>query len=184
MSTTQLATLAPGTWAVDVSHSTVGFNVRHLMVSKTRGTFTDFTGEVHVAENPLESTVTAEVQMASVETGDANRDNHLRTNDFFDIEHHPTMTLRSTGLEQRGDDLVLHADLTIRGVTKPVDFDVEFGGAGSDPWGGTRAGFTASAVISRKEFGVEWNAPLETGGVVVSDKVNIELDIELIKAAD
>ena len=183
MSATQLATIAPGTWSLDASHSTVGFTVRHLMVSKVRGKFNEFTADVQIAENPLESTVTAEVQMASIDTGDANRDNHLRTNDFFDVEHHPTMTLRSTGIERRGDDLVLHADLTIRGVTKPVDFDLEFGGVGPDPWGGTRAGFNATATISRKDFGVEWNAPLETGGVVVADKVNIELDIELIKAA-
>jgi polyisoprenoid-binding protein YceI len=182
MSATQLATLAPGTWALDASHSTVGFTVRHLMVSKVRGKFSDFTADVVVADDPLQSSVTAEVQMASIDTGDENRDNHLRTNDFFDVEHHPTMTLRSTGFSQRGDDFVMHADLTIRGVTKPVDFDLEFGGVGPDPWGGTRAGFTASTTISRKDFGVEWNAPLETGGVVVADKVNIELDIELIKA--
>jgi polyisoprenoid-binding protein YceI len=182
-STSTVTQLEAGTWNLDASHSSIGFTVRHLMVSKVRGKFTDFTANVVVAEDPRDSTLEAVVQMASIDTGDANRDNHLRTNDFFDVEHFPTMTLRSTGFEVTGDDeFVMHADLTVRGVTRPVDFDVEFGGVGPDPWGGTRAGFTASATISRKDFGVEWNAPLETGGVVVSDKVAIELDIELVKA--
>ena len=184
MATTQtLPQLAAGTWNLDASHSVVGFTVRHLMVSKVRGKFTDFTARVVVAGDPLQSVVEAEVQMASIDTGDENRDNHLRTNDFFDVEHFPTMTLRSTGFEPKGgDDFVMHTELTIRGVTRPVDFDLELGGVGPDPWGGTRAGFTASATINRKDFGVEWNAPLETGGVVVSDKVNIELDVELVQA--
>jgi polyisoprenoid-binding protein YceI len=183
-STGTVTQLESGTWNLDASHSAVGFTVRHLMVSKVRGKFTDFTANVVVADDRGDSTVEAVVQMASIDTGDANRDNHLRTNDFFSVEDFPTMTLRSTGFEITGDDeLVMHADLTIRGVTKPVDFAVEFGGVGPDPWGGTRAGFNASATISRKDFGIEWNAPLETGGVVVADKVNIELDVELVKAS-
>jgi polyisoprenoid-binding protein YceI len=183
MSNATLTELPAGTWTIDPSHSVVGFTVRHLMVSKVRGTFGEYTADVVVAEDPLQSTLHAEVQMASIDTGDDTRDTHLRTNDFFDVEHHPTMTLRSTGFEPRGDDrFVMHADLTIRGVTKPVDFDLELGGIGPDPWDGLRAGFSARATINRRDFGVEWNAPLETGGVVVSDKVNIELDIELVKA--
>ena len=120
----------------------------------------------------------AVVQMASIDTNDEGRDNHLRTNDFFDIENHPTMTFRSTGLEPAGGDFELHGDLTIRGVTRPVTFDLEVGGVGQDPWGNTKAGFSAIGTINRKDFGIEWNAPLETGGVLVGDKVTIELDIE------
>ena len=116
--------------------------------------------------------------MASVDTDDEARDNHLRTNDFFDIENHPTMTFRSTSIEPDGDDYKLNGDLTIRGVTKPVTFDLEVGGVGKDPWGNTKAGFSATTTINRKDFGMEWNAPLETGGVIVGDKVTIELDIE------
>jgi polyisoprenoid-binding protein YceI len=183
MSTSTLSALSAGTWNLDPTHSTVGFVVRHMMVSKVRGSFADFTAEITIGEDPLESSLSAVVQMASVETGDENRDNHLRTNDFFDVEHHPTMSLRSTGFERKSDDeFVMHAELTIKGVTKPVDFDLEFGGLGQDPWGNTRAGFTATAVINRRDFGVEWNAPLETGGVLVSDKVTIELDASVVKA--
>jgi polyisoprenoid-binding protein YceI len=143
-----------------------------------RGRFKDFTADIVVAENPLDSRVDATVQMASVDTNDETRDNHLRTNDFFDIENHPTMTFRTTSIEPDGDDYKLNGDLTIRGVTKPVTFDLEIGGAGKDPWGNTKAGFSATTTINRKDFGVEWNAPLETGGVIVGDKVTIELDIE------
>ncbi len=167
-----------GTWAIDRSHSRVGFTVRHMMVSKVRGTFNDFTAEIVTAENPLESTVNATVQMASIDTRDADRDQHLRTNDFFDVERHPTMTFRSTKLERAGSEYKLHGDLTIRGVTRPVVLDLEVGGVAKDPWGNTRAGFTVSGTINRKDFGVNWSAPLETGGVIVGDKVTIELDVE------
>jgi polyisoprenoid-binding protein YceI len=173
----------PGTWTVDTTHSALGFVARHMMLSKVRGRFTDFTAAIEVADDPLDSTVSAEVQMASVTTGEEGRDNHLRTNDFFDVENHPTMTLRSTGFDRDGDDYVMHADLTIKGTTRAVDFGLAFEGVGQDPWGGTRAGFTASTTINRKDFGVEWNAPLETGGVLVGDKVTIELDVQLVKAA-
>jgi polyisoprenoid-binding protein YceI len=167
-----------GTWAIDSAHSSVGFSVRHMMVSKVRGRFTDFTADIVTAENPLDSTVNATVQMASIDTGDSNRDEHLRTNDFFDIEHHPTMTFRSTKLEGAGSDYKLHGDLTVRGVTRPVVFDLELGGVAKDPWGNTRAGFTVTGSINRKDFGVKYNAPLETGGVMIGDKVTIDLDIE------
>lgn len=167
-----------GKWKLDPVHSSVTFTVRHLMVSKVRGSFKSYSADIVTAENPLESRVDATVDMASVDTGDETRDAHLRTNDFFDIEHHPTMTFVSSAIAGSGSDFKLHGDLTIRGVTKPVTFDLEFGGVGTDPWGNTRTGFTATSTISRKDFGVEWNAPLETGGVVVGDKVTIELDIE------
>jgi polyisoprenoid-binding protein YceI len=174
--------LTPGTWTIDAPHSTIGFVARHMMLSKVRGRFTDFTASIEIADPPQNSTVVAEVQMASVATGEEGRDTHLRANDFFDVANHPTMTLRSTGFDSDGDDYVMHADLTIKGTTKPVDFELEFAGVGQDPWGGTRAGFTASTTISRKDFGVEWNAPLETGGVLVGDKVTIELDVQLVRA--
>jgi polyisoprenoid-binding protein YceI len=175
---TSTVSVPVGTWTVDAAHSSIGFTVRHMMVAKVRGTFRDFDAEIVTRENPLESTVRATVQMASIDTGDDNRDQHLRTNDFFDIEHHPEMTFVSTGLTGAGSDYELTGDLTIRGVTKPVTFDLELGGAGKDPYGNTKAGFTLTGTINRKDFGIEWNAPLETGGVLVGDKVAIEIDIE------
>jgi polyisoprenoid-binding protein YceI len=176
------ATLPAGAWTVDPTHSRVGFVARHMMVTKVRGSFADFSAEIEVAENPLESKLSAVVQMASIDTGNAERDGHLRTNDFFDIEQFPTMSLVATGFSAAGDDYVLRADLTIKGVTKSVEFALEFDGVGQDPWGGTRAGFTAATTINRKDWGIEWNAPLETGGVLVGEKVQIELDIQLVKS--
>jgi polyisoprenoid-binding protein YceI len=181
--TGEIAKLTPGTWTVDPSHTNVGFTVRHLMVSKVRGRFGAFTGVVTIAENPLESTVEATVDTTSITTNDEARDQHLRSADFFEVEKYPNMTLRSSGVERRGSDFVLHADLTIRGITCQVELDLEFDGVENDPWGGIRAGFTASAEISRKDFGLEWNAALETGGVVVGDKVKILIEAELIKDA-
>jgi polyisoprenoid-binding protein YceI len=178
MSDATTTSLPAGSWTIDPVHSTVGFTARHMMVAKVRGRFKEFTAEIVTAEDPLQSRVDATVQMASVDTNDESRDTHLRTNDFFDIENHPTMTFRTTSIEPDGDDYKLNGDLTVRGVTKPVTFALEVGGVGKDPWGNTRAGFSATTQISRKEFGVEWNAPLETGGVVVGDKVTIELDVE------
>jgi polyisoprenoid-binding protein YceI len=175
--TTALA-IPAGIWKIDPAHSAVTFTARHMMVAKVRGSFKDFSADIVIADDPLQSRVDATVQMASVDTGDSGRDEHLRTNDFFDIEHHPTMTFRSTRLEGSGDEYKLHGDLTIRGVTKPVTFGLEVGGVGKDPWGNTKAGFTATGTINRKDFGVEWNAPLETGGVLVGDKVTIEIDVE------
>ena len=177
-----LAALTTGTWTVDASHSTVGFVARHLMVAKTRGRFTDYTATVTIADNPLESKVEAVVKAASITTDDESRDGHLKSADFFEVETYPTLTLVSTGIEPRGADYVLHADLTIRGITKSVDFDLEFEGVVTDPWGNTKAGFTAETEISRKEWGLEWNAALETGGVLVGDKVKIVLEIEALKA--
>jgi polyisoprenoid-binding protein YceI len=175
---TSTTTIPAGTWVIDKSHTTVGFTVRHMMVSKVRGTFRDFDAAITIAENPLESSLRATVQMASIDTGDDGRDQHLRTNDFFDVEHHPEMTFVSTSLTGAGDEYQVTGDLTIKGVTKSVTFDLEVGGVGKDPWGNTRAGFTLTGTINRKDFGVEWNAPLETGGVLVGDKVTIEIDAE------
>jgi polyisoprenoid-binding protein YceI len=177
-----LAALSAGTWTVDNSHSTIGFVARHLMVAKVRGQFTEYTGSITIGENILDSKVEATVQIASITTNDEGRDGHLKGADFFEVETYPTMTLVSTGIDAAGDAYVLHADLTIKGVTKSVDFDLEFEGVVTDPWGNTKAGFTAETEISRKAFGLEWNAALETGGVVVGDKVKIVLDIEALKA--
>ena len=181
-STSTSTSIPAGTWALDPTHTRIGFVARHMMVTKVRGSFHDFSAEIEIADDPLTSELRAEVQMAPIDTGNADRDGHLRTNDFFDIEQHPTMRLVSTGFEGRGDSYVMHADLTIKGVTKPVDFELEFDGVGQDPWGGTRAGFTATATINRKDWGIEWNAPLETGGVLVGEKVQIELDLQLVKS--
>jgi polyisoprenoid-binding protein YceI len=183
--TTTTATAPPipaGEWTVDPVHTRIGFVARHLMVTKVRGSFSDFTAEVEIAENPLDSALTAEVQMASIDTRNTDRDGHLRTNDFFDIERYPTMTLRATRFERSGDRFTMLGDLTIKGVTRPVEFALEFDGVSQDPWGGTRAGFSASAVIDRTDFGIEFNATLETGGVLVGEKVQIELDVQLVRS--
>ncbi len=179
---TSISDLTPGTWNIDPSHTVVGFTARHLMISKVRGRFTSFTGSVTIAEDPLQSTVEATVDLGSVSTGDEARDTHLKSGDFFDVENHPTMTFRSTGIKADGDDYLLTGDLTVAGKTRTVDFELELDGVENDPWGGTRAGFTAEAEISRKDWELTWNVALETGGVLVGDKVKIELDVELVKA--
>ena len=181
-STHGISDLTPGVWNVDASHSTIGFVARHLMVSKVRGRFATFTGTLTIADEPLASKVEASVDIASVTTGDETRDGHLKSADFFDADNFPTMTLVSTGIDKDGSDYVLHTDLTIKGVTKPVDFELEFDGVSGDPWGGTRAGFSAQAEVNRKDWGLEWNVALETGGVLVGEKVKIQLDIEAVKA--
>ncbi|HEX9259697.1 MAG TPA: YceI family protein [Acidimicrobiales bacterium] len=176
------AELTPGTWNIDTSHSRVGFVARHLMIAKVRGSFTSFSGAIEVAENRLESTVSATIDLASVSTGDEGRDAHLRSADFLDVESYPTMTFNSTGLKDEGGQLTLFGDLTIKGVTRSVDLELEFDGVGKDPWGGTRAAFTATTEVNRKDWGLEWNVALETGGVLVGEKVKIQLDIEAVKA--
>jgi polyisoprenoid-binding protein YceI len=173
-----LSNLTPGTWNVDATHSEVGFTARHLMVSKVRGQFKDFTAVVTVGQPFEQSTVEATVQLASIDTNAADRDTHLRSADFFDIENHPAMTFKSTQVT----DSSLEGDLTIKGITKPVTFDLEFGGISADPWGGTRAGFEATAEINRKDFDLTWNVAIEGGGLLVGEKVKIALDVELVQA--
>ncbi|WP_424447840.1 YceI family protein [Microbacterium arborescens] len=176
--TTDIPGYKAGTWALDASHSEVGFSVRHMMISKVRGTFAVAEATIIAPENPFELTLDAKVDVASINTKDEGRDNHLRSADFFDVEKYPTITFVSTGVRQQGGDFLVDGDLTIKDVTKPVTFEVEFGGFGTDPWGNYKAGATAKTVINREEFGLTWNAALETGGVLVGKDVTIELDLQ------
>jgi len=173
-----------GNWTIDPTHSEVGFSVRHMMVSKVRGKFTDFEGHVITAPRPEDSKVDVTVQLGSIDTGNEDRDNHIRSADFFAADEYKTMTYTSTGVRSDGDDYVLDGDLTLKGVTKPVSLTVEVNGFGPDAYGGTRAGFTATGEIKRSDFGVDFNAALETGGVVVGDKVTLQLEVELVLDAD
>jgi len=172
---------AAGVWQIDQSHSDLRIIARHLMVAKVRGTFTDFTGTIVVAEDPTDSTVEFEAKAASVTTGTQDRDNHLRSPDFLDAEQYPLVSFRSTGVAPDGVDWKLTGDLTIRGVTKPVTFDLSFEGGAADPYGNTKAGFIANGEIDRKEWGLTWNAPLEGGGVLVSEKFKVEFDVEALQ---
>ncbi|HUC57993.1 MAG TPA: YceI family protein [Streptosporangiaceae bacterium] len=187
MTETQTGTKIPGyvagTWTIDGLHSEVGFSVRHMMVSKVRGKFTKFAGEIVTAEDLLQSSVTAEIDLASIDTGAEQRDGHLRSPDFFDTENHPQMTYRSAGLRADGDDYVLDGELTLKGVTKNVPLKLEVNGFGPDAYGGTRAGFTASGHINRSDFGITWNSAIEGGGVVVADRVDLHLEIEAVLKA-
>jgi polyisoprenoid-binding protein YceI len=179
-----LSALTPGTWNVDPSHSTVGFVARHLMITKVRGRFTDFSGTIEVAPDPLQSSVRADVDLASVTTGDDGRDAHLRSADFFGTDEGRTATMSfvSTGLKEDDGDLVLYGDLTVNGATRQVELALEFDGVNTDPWGNTKAAFSAVTEINRKDFGLEWNVALETGGVLVGDKVRVELEIQATMA--
>jgi polyisoprenoid-binding protein YceI len=149
-----------------------------MMVSKVRGRFDKFEGTIVTGEDPLQSTVTADVDLSSVNTGAPDRDNHIRSADFFEVESHPTLTFRSTGVRQDGDDFLLDGELTIRGTTRPVTLKLEVNGFGPDAFGGTRAGFSATTEINRSDFGVSYNGPIPGGGVAVSEKVTITLEIE------
>lgn len=168
----------PGTWVLDPSHSEVTFRVRHMMISKVRGSFGIKNATLTAPENPLDATVEASVDVASVDTKDEGRDNHLRSVDFFDVENFPTMEFVSTGARVEDGDFFVDGDLTIRGVTKPVSFEFDFGGFGTDPWGNYKAGASATTVINREDFGLTWNAALETGGVLVGKDITINLDLQ------
>jgi polyisoprenoid-binding protein YceI len=172
-----------GTWEIDPVHSEVGFTARHMMVSKVRGRFTAFSGELVTGEDLLQSTVTATIDLTSIQTGNEQRDQHIRSADFFEVDKYTTMTYRSTGLRAEGDHYVLDGELTLKDVTKQVPLTLELNGFGPDPFGGTRAGFTATAEINRRDFGVNFSAPMESGGVVVSDKIGIQLEIEAVLKA-
>lgn len=168
--------ITTGTWSVEPVHSEVGFTVRHLGMSKVRGRFNSFTGTVQIGGDPSDSSVTAEVDLSSVDTNNADRDGHLTSGDFFNAETHPKMTFVSTSVTM--DSLV--GDLTINGITKAVEFDLDVYGSTVDMYETTRAGFSASGTINRSDFGVSFNAPLGLDGMMISDKVNIELEIQLV----
>ncbi len=169
-----------GTWDIDAAHSTVGFSVRHMMVSKVRGYFRDFSGEIVTAEDPTQSSVTARINMDSIDTRQEQRDAHIRSADFFDVGNHTEMVFRSTEVRTDGADWTVIGDLTIKGITKQVELELELNGFGPDAYGGTRAGFSAKTEISRKAFGVDIDMPMDGGGVVVGDKISVELEIEAV----
>jgi polyisoprenoid-binding protein YceI len=174
--------LSTGTWAIDPVHSSIGFSVRHLMVSKVRGTFETFSGALVVAEDGTPS-VTAEIAVDSLHSGNEQRDGHVKSADFFDVEKYPTATFVSTGVRADGDNYVLDGDFTLKGITKPVSLTLEFNGVNPGMGHGQVAGFEASVVLNRKDFGIDIDMPLETGGAVVGDKVTITLAIEALKQA-
>ncbi|GAA3241018.1 YceI family protein [Actinocorallia longicatena] len=178
-------TALTGTYTLDTAHTRIGFSARHAMVTKVRGSFNDFTGTAVVnGENPSQSSVQLTIEAVSIDTRNEQRDGHLRTNDFLEVEKYPQITFASTSVEQAGDDVFrVTGDLTIKDVTKPVTVDFEYQGSAKDPFGNTRIGFEGSVGIVRSDFGITFNAALETGGVLVSDKVNLEFEISAIKNA-
>ncbi|MGF6821390.1 polyisoprenoid-binding protein YceI [Microbacterium sp. ZKA21] len=178
MTTIDVPGYRAGTWVLDPAHSEVTFSVRHMMISKVRGTFGVKSATLVAPENPLDATVTASVDVTSVDTKDEGRDAHLRSGDFFDVENHPTMEFVSTGARVEKGDFLVDGDLTIRGTTKPVTFALDFGGFGVDPWGNYKAGASATTTINREDFGLTWNAALETGGVLVGKDITINLDLQ------
>jgi polyisoprenoid-binding protein YceI len=170
------------TWSIDTVHTHVGFSVKHMMVTTVRGQFKAYRGTVRLdSKDFTKSTFEGEIDVASVDTGNNDRDNHLRTNDFFDVANHPKILFKSTKVDRKDDgEYIVHGDITIRGVTKPIALDVEFHGVSKNPYGKTVAGFGAKATINRKDFGVSFNAILETGGVAVAEKVKLEVDVEVV----
>ena len=173
--------LTTGTWAVDASHTEAAFTVRHAGISKVRGTVGVAEGTVVVGDDLESTSVSVTLDPSTVSTGDANRDGHLKSGDFFDVEKFGQWTFVSTEVREAGSSYVIAGDLTIHGVTQPVELETEFNGTAVDPFGNTRAGFESTVTISRKDFGLTWNAALEAGGVLVSDKVVIALDVSTIK---
>ncbi|CAL9441707.1 hypothetical protein SUDANB105_02246 [Streptomyces sp. enrichment culture] len=182
--TLDLATLT-GDYTIDPAHTTIGFVARHAMVTNVKGKFLDFTGSLHLdGSEPSNSTATIDVRMDSIDTGNADRDGHLKSADFFKTDEFPAMTFRSTKAESLGgDDYRITGDLSILGVTKPITIDLEFNGAAKDPFGNERVGFEGKTTILRSEWGLTWNAALETGGFLVSDKIKLNFDISAIKNA-
>jgi polyisoprenoid-binding protein YceI len=180
---TQFEGLKAGTYTIDPSHSEVGFTVRHLM-SKVRGQFRDFEGTITIASNPLDSAAEATISLSSVDTRNADRDAHLKSGDFFNVEASPKMIFRSTGIRQDGDQLVATGELTIKDLTKAVELDLDYLGTGTDPWGGSRVGFEGTTTISRKEWGIDFNIPLEGDKVMIGDKVSVVIAVEAVLNAD
>jgi polyisoprenoid-binding protein YceI len=171
---------AAGTWEIDPGHTDLAFVGRHFMVTKVRGRFTDVTGRVTIAPQMSDSSVQVTIGMASVESGSADRDDHLRSADLFDVARHPTATFASTSIDWRGTSGTVHGDLTIHGTTRPVPLHVSFEGHVPDPWGGHRAIFSARTTVDREDFGITWNVALEAGGLLVSKEVRIEIELETV----
>jgi polyisoprenoid-binding protein YceI len=172
---------AAGTWRIDPGHAEVGFVGRHFGLTKVRGRFTGVAGDVVVADDPADSSVTVEIDVASVHSGDATRDDHLRSADLFDVAAHPTATFRSTGLALTGTSGRLAGELTIKGVTRPVTLEVDYLGHARDPWDDDRAVFSASTTVNREDWGLTWNMLLEAGGLLVSKEIRLEIEVELIR---
>lgn len=169
-----------GTWKADPVHSEIGFSARHLMVTKLRGRFTGYDVTIVTSEDPLGSSVSATIDLASIDTGSEPRDDHLRSADYLEVEKYPTMSYRSTGIRRTGEGWVVDGDLTLHGVTRQVPLAVEVNGFSPDPFGGRRAGFSASTQINRRDFGIDLTVPMDGGGVVVGDKVSISLEIQAV----
>jgi len=169
-------------WKIDTAHSTIEFAVKHMMFTTVKGRFTDVSGTIEFDEDdPAGGRADIVIGAASVDSRDAQRDAHLRSADFFDVEQYPTLAFRSTTIEGNAQQFKLSGDLTIHGITRPITLDVAFQGSGKDPWGGERAGYTATGTLNRKDFGLTWNAALETGGFLVGDEVKIAIDLQLIR---
>jgi polyisoprenoid-binding protein YceI len=173
------------TWKIDESHSYIGFSVTHMMISKVRGTFKSYTGNLNLnTDDFLQSAVDGEIEVASIDTADAKRDEHLRSADFFDVAAFPKIHFRSTGVERLGEDRYkVFGTLTMRGISQPISLDVDYAGMMTDPWGNAKLGFSAYGVLARKDFGLMWNAALDKGGVLVGDLVKLELDIQVTQQA-
>ena len=173
---------APGTFDLDPAHTRIGFSARHMMVSKVRGQFGEFTGSITIAGDPLASTAEAVIKTASIDTRSADRDKHLTDGDFLDVANHPEMTFRTTGLTRRSDgDYTVLGDLTIKGVTRPTELTLELEGVGNSPWGQQLLGFSLTGEIDREDYGMTWNVGLETGGVLVSRTVKLEIEGEAVR---
>lgn len=172
-------------WNIDTAHTAIGFAVRHMVVSKVRGRFAKYSGAITLDEaDPTRSSVDVRIDASSIDTGVADRDTHLRSADFFDVERFPELRFQSTKIEKVGDDRYrLVGALTIRDVTREIALDVEYGGRGKDPWGNERIGFVAKASLDRKDFGLTWNQVLEAGGILVGDRVEIDVDVQGVRAA-
>ena len=173
-----------GVWTIGPAHSSVEFVVRHLMISKVRGTFREFRGTIDIAEDPTQSSVEATIMAASIDTGDRKRDEHLRSADFLDVEHYPEIRYRSTSVQPAdGDQWRVDGDLTVKDITRPISLNVEFCGVATDPWGNARAGFLGTTEINRHDFDITWNQALETGGYLVGKGVRVEIDVEAVRSA-
>ena len=171
-----------GTWTFDPAHTSIGFTVKHLMAAKVRGGFKSFSGTIIQGEDAASTSATVTIEAASIDTGVEDRDNHLRSGDFLDVENHPTITFETTSITQADSGFVVTGDLTVRGVTKPVTLDMTYGGIVNDPWGNAKAIFSGETKINREEFGLTWNQALEAGGWLVGKDVSIEVEVQAAKA--